>query len=304
MHSQVTRGVIAMFLSAFSFSLMNACVKFLENLSPMEVIFFRSGVMALFVAGFWLYRPPKFKNKKKGGWWILTFRAITGGLSMLTLFYNISTIPLGTASAFSQTMPIYAIIFSAVFLREHIRFTTILACILGFIGVICICDPSTDTLGADNIAAGIIGGVMMAFAFVSLKGLKDYFDESVIIMVFGVTMTLISGILMFVEIPTLSGFSIPSSKDWLGILALGALGTIGQILVTRAYMLAPAGLISSIDYTRILWGVLFGMMLGDSLPNLITASGIVLIILSGTIIALPVFLRDYKQFIKRSKNAI
>ena len=302
MYSQTTKGVIAMFLSAFSFSLMNACVKYLQDLSPMEIIFFRSGVMVLFVAGFWLYHPPKFKDKKKGGLGKLLFRAITGGLSMLALFYNISTISLGTASAFAQTMPIYAVLFSAILLRERVRFVTILACILGFAGVICICDPSTDSVGISNIIAGIFGGVMMALAFVSIKGLQEHFDESVIVMAFGLTVTLIGGILMFVEIPNFSGFSIPSSKEWIVILALGALGTIGQILVTRAYMLAPAGLISSIDYTRILWGVLFGMMLGDSLPNFVTASGIVLIIVSGAMIALPVFLRDYRQFIKRNKD--
>lgn len=65
-------------------------------------------------------------------------------------------------------------------------------------------------------------------------------------------------------------------------------------------MLAPAGIVSPIDYSRILWGVVFGVMMGDALPNLITTSGILLIIISGTMIALPVFLRDYKQIQKQS----
>ncbi|WP_307983747.1 DMT family transporter [uncultured Helicobacter sp.] len=300
MYSHTTLGIFAMIVSSLCFSLMNMCVKFLHDLSPMEIIFFRSIVMVGFLACFWIYKPPNQKAKKKGGLPKLLFRAITGGLSMIALFYNISSIPLGTASAFAQTMPLYAVMFSVIFLKERVRFSTILASIIGFVGVLCICDPSSKSLGADNIIAGIIGGAMMALAFISLRGLKEYYDESVIIMVFGLSMSMIAGVGMFIEIPNLSGFSFPSAKDWVGIFMLGVFGTLGQIFVTRSYMLAPAGIVSPIDYSRILWGVVFGVMMGDALPNLITTSGILLIIISGTMIALPVFLRDYKQIQKQS----
>ncbi len=72
------------------------------------------------------------------------------------------------------------------------------------------------------------------------------------------------------------------------------------MFLTRAFILAPAGLISPLDYMRIVWGVIFGVMLGDSLPNMMTLSGITLIIVSGVLIAMPVFLQDYKKYKNKS----
>lgn len=197
-------------------------------------------------------------------------------------------------------MPIYIVLFTLLFTKEHVRLPIILATMIGFVGVICICDIRTESLGIDNIIAGIINGIMMALAYMSLKDLKEYFNESSMIMGFAMTMVVVGGVFMFIEIPHLSGFSMPNTREWIGILILGILGTLGQMFLTRAFILAPAGLISPLDYMRIVWGVIFGVMLGDSLPNMMTLSGITLIIISGVLIAMPVFLQDYKKYKNKS----
>ncbi len=297
MRSHAVSGIIMMLAASLTFSLMNVCVKLLDSLSSMELIFFRHVFTAICIGIWWIFYPPyKAKARKKGGWLRLLMRSLTGGLAMLAMFYNIATISLGTASAFAQTMPIYIVLFTLIFTKEHIRLPIIFATILGFIGVICICDIYTTSLGLDNIIAGIINGIMMALAYMSLKDLKAYFTESSIIMGFAITMVVVGGIFMFIDIPHLSGFVIPNTQEWVGIIILGILGTLGQILLTRAFMLAPAGLISPLDYMRIVWGVIFGIMLGDALPNTMTFVGIMLIIVSGILIAMPVFLQDYKKY--------
>ncbi|PAF42963.1 DMT family transporter [Helicobacter sp. 11S03491-1] len=300
-YSQSSLGIIYMAASSFCFALMNAFVKVLSpSLSPMENIFFRSFVMSLFVLGIFIFSPPNNKNKKKGGWGKLAFRAIIGGLSMLALFYNIATIPLGTATAFAQSVPIYTVIFSIIFLRERPRIGVIIATIIGFVGVICISNPSVGGLGAKNIFAGVFSGVSAALAFVTLRSLRDYFDEKSVVFAFGITMTLIGGIGMLMNIPHLSnGWSSPSGIEWIYVLAVGLSGTFGQQFLTRAYMLAPAGIVAPIDYSRIIWGVILGLILGDKIPDFVSSLGIVFILISGILIALPVFLRD----IKRMKNA-
>lgn len=301
--SQATSGIIFMLAASLTFSLMNVCVKLLPSISSMELIFFRHVFTALCIGAYWLINPPYktgtiegVRVRKKGGWLRLLVRSITGGLAMLAMFYNIATIPLGTASAFAQTMPIYIVLMSLIVFRERVQALAIIATLIGFIGVICICDMRTENLGIDNIIAGIINGLMMALAYMSLKDLKEYFAESSIIMGFALSMVVISGIFMFIDIPQLSGFRMPDTREWIGIVALGVLGTFGQMLLTRAFMLAPAGLISPLDYMRIVWGVLFGILLGDSLPSLLTLSGIVLIIGSGVLIAMPVLLQDYRKY--------
>ncbi|PAF46361.1 hypothetical protein BKH46_07785 [Helicobacter sp. 12S02634-8] len=300
-YSQTSLGIFYMAASSFSFALMNAFVKILSpQLSPMENIFFRSFVMVIFVLGIFSVAPPSNKNKKKGGWGKLIFRATIGGLSMLALFYNIATIPLGTATAFAQSVPIYTVVFSIIFLRERPTIGVIFATIIGFIGVIFISNPSVGSLAAKNIFAGVFSGVSAALAFITLRSLRDYFDEKSVVFAFGITMTLIGGVGIFIDIPYLSnGWSTPNGTAWIYIVAMGLAGTFGQQFLTRAYMLAPAGIVAPIDYSRIVWGVIFGLFLGDRFPDIISALGIFLILASGIMIALPVFLRD----MKRIKNA-
>lgn len=300
--SFVFQGIIFMALGSFSFSLMNAVVKSLGHLSAMEIVFFRSFIMVVALLIIWGIQKPKVLVKQKGGFFLLMFRALSGGISMLLLFYNITTIPLGTASAFSQTMPLYVILFSALILREKPAFAVIVSAVIGFIGVILISDISGDSLKISNIIAGILGGVTMAAAFMSLKKLGRFYAESLMVMAFGAFMSVLSGVLMFVDIPFIEGFSgfvTPSLNDIWKIVLMGLLGTIGQILVTKAYMLAPAGIVSPIDYSRIAWGVFFGVLMGDLFPNLVTSLGIMLIILSGLMIAAPVFIRDIKNLKRR-----
>lgn len=296
-YSQTSFGIMYMALSSLSFALMNAFVKLLSpQLSPMENIFFRSFVMVIFVLGIFAVSTPSKKEKKKGGWGKLLFRAIIGGLSMLALFYNIATIPLGTATAFAQSVPIYTVIFSVIFLKERPKIGVIIATMIGFIGVVCISNPSVGGLDGKNIFAGIFSGVSAALAFVTLRSLRDYFDEGTVVFAFGITMSLIAGVGMFLSIPHLSnGWYFPSGIEWVYILLMGLAGTFGQQFLTRAYMLAPAGIVAPIDYSRIVWGVVLGLFLGDNFPDLMSMMGILLILTSGILIALPVFLRDIKR---------
>lgn len=295
--SSASLGIFYMAISSFSFALMNVFVKLLSpSLSPMENIFFRSFVMVIFMLGIFSVSPPSFKGKKKGGWAKLVFRAVIGGLSMLALFYNIASIPLGTATAFAQSVPIYTVIFSIIFLKEKPKIGVIIATIIGFLGVILISNPSVGTLGFRNIFSGVFSGASAALAFVTLRSLRDYFDEKSVVFAFGVTMSLIGGVGMFVQIPYLSnGWSSPDKLEWLCVVAMGLAGTFGQQFLTRAYMLAPAGIVAPIDYTRIIWGVVLGLFLGDKFPDLSTGVGILLILVSGILIALPVFLKDMKK---------
>lgn len=303
MLSQATMGIIIMCCASLFFSIMGACVKFLDHLSPMEIIFFRHVYVVLFVLIWWVYLAYKGEAKhilpyKKGGFQKLLIHSLAGGLAMVALFYNIATISLGTASAFGQTMPIYMVLFSILFMRQRVGLPLILATIVGFIGVVLICDPHADSLHISNIIAGVSGGMMMVIACRIIRELNSYFSESFIVMAFALVMLIMSGVVMFLEIPNLSGFRMPNATEWVVLVAVGIFGTLGQIAFTRAFLLAPAGLIAPIDYMRILWGVFFGILLGDSLPSMVTLAGIALIILSGMCIAMPAFLEDYKKFKK------
>lgn len=291
----ITNGILAMLLSALFFSVMNAFVKILSSdLSSMQIMFFRSIVMVLLIIILLPISPIK-RTYKKGKWGQLLIRAFAGGLSMLAIFYNISTINLGVAMAFSQSMPLFIVLYSFIFVRSSINFSNIIASIIGFLGIILISDPTFSHIPLLNILLGIFSAIGMAIAFISLKSLKGYFDPKFIILTFGVTMSIVPLALMLIEFSLIPSYwKNPSLSEWLYIILLGITGTLGQHFLTKAYLLAPAGIVAPIDYTRILFSLVLGILLGDNIPNISILSGMALIIISGLLISLPPFLSDLR----------
>ena len=137
----------------------------------------------------------------------------------------------------------------------------------------------------------------MAIAFLNLRAIKDYFNSWVAVFSTGLAMSVIALIVSTFSIPPFNeSWVMPQSWQWLHIGLLGLFGTIGQHFLTHAYMLAPAGIVAPIDYTRLVFSVILGVILGDSLPNFTTSSGIVLIIISGIGVGLPILLADIKTY--------
>ncbi|TLD97416.1 DMT family transporter [Helicobacter jaachi] len=304
MKQQFTRGILAMLLSSFLFALMNAEAKILSTDMPsMEIAFFRAFLMVLILLPILIRKPFKMPYHKKGGWWILISRAMCGGLSFVALFYNIASISLGTASAFAQSMPLYVVVLSIIFLKERVRLSVIISTIVGFVGILLICNPSLNNLGIENIIFGIASALFMAIAFLNLRALKDYFSSWVAVFSTGVAMSLISLVASWCDVPFFDApWVVPQGMQWLHVVLLGVFGTLAQQYLTKAYMIAPAGIVAPIDYTRLVFSVFLGVLLGDSLPNAPTSVGIMLIILSGIGVGLPVLLADIRRHKQMSHN--
>ncbi len=249
-----------------------------------------------------LSKPMKKPSHKKGGYVFLLSRSIAGGLSFVALFYNIATISLGNATAFSQSMPLYVVLLSFLFLGEKFHLGVVLSTIIGFCGILLICNPNFNAMGLENVIFGISSALFMAVAFLNLRALKDYFSSWVPVFATGVAMSVITLIVSVAQIPLFAeSWAMPQGIDWLHIILLGLFGTLGQHYLTKAYMSAPAGIVAPIDYMRLVFSVILGVLLGDNLPNLATSFGIMLIILSGIGVGLPPLLADMKKLL-HAKN--
>lgn len=292
-------GMFYMLAGAFFFSLMNSFMKVLsESITINENIFFRGITMVVFIIPLIIIKKNQYKKhhqNKKGGWGRLIFRAMIGSLSLYAMLYNISTISLGTSVAFAQSAPIWTAIFAWIILREKPSIGVIISVVIGFIGVILISNPQTSNLSTINIILGILSGIFAALAFISIKSLKGYFDDLTIMLSFGLGASLLGiiGIIFFQD-----SFSTLGIKEYIAILLVGITGTIGQYYITRAYTFAPAGIVAPIDYTRIVFSLVFGIMLGDVIPDFYSITGMCLIILSGILVAMPIIIKEIKIHLK------
>jgi len=293
MLKNIDRGILFMLLSSFTFAIMGGFAKVLgQSLPPVEVTFFRNvfGV-AIILAALW-HTPTKGKGGKP---LLLFFRGFIGFLALLAYFYNMAYIPLGVAVTYNKTSPLFLAFFAWIFLGEKLPKSAILALIFGFIGLVFIAKPDGVNLDKYDLL-GIFSGIGAALAYTSIRELKNYYDTRVIALSFMSVGTIGPIILMllaqFIDFDKnldflFAKFTMPKEKEWLYIVIVGVTATISQLLMTKAYSLSKAGIVGTITYTQILFGVIIGTILGDMFPDFYTILGMVLITVAGLLVIVP-----------------
>ena len=74
---------------------------------------------------------------------------------------------------------------------------------------------------------------------------------------------------------------MPSWGDFALLAVMGLIGSAGMFMIGQAYRYAPAAVIAPLDYSVLLWGVLFGWLLWQELPDQFVWIGASVVALSG-----------------------
>lgn len=291
------QGIILMLLSTIFFALMNAIIKYLNMMgySSMENVFFRAFFMVVTLYSVIVFFPvlshfsprikkPELKAKQKGGFGALLMRGLLGGVAVSFAYYNFATIPLGIATAFLQSTPIF-VVFLSFFTKNKPSAFSLGATIVGFVGVLLVANPEASEIPLLNAVIGIIGAICAAMAFLTIPTLKKFYTSEAVVLWYGVTMSVVGILGMCVSIDKMGGFIFPTLFAWVLFILTGVVGTIGQWLMTKSYMFASPDVVAPVAYMRIVWSVFLGMLLGDAFPNLLPSIGIGLILLSGGLVS-------------------
>ncbi len=275
------KGVLFMLLSALISALNGAVAKMLsETMDPIEVVFYRN-LLGVIIILYSFKKIPVSLNVSKLH--LLFLRGVFGACAMLLFFYTIATIPLGEAVILNKTSPFFVTILAYYLMKESITTQTFFALIIGFMGIILIMKPFGIELSFEHIL-GVLGGFFAAAAYATIKKIKDIYDARIIMLSFmGVGMLI--PLFLFLFTPYVH-FQIHTELFvWTLIAFMAIISTASQWFLTRAYSLSNASIIGVVSYTNIPFAIGFGIMLGDSLPDIYTFLGIILIIIGGIIVS-------------------
>lgn len=280
------RGILIMLAASFFFSTMGFFIKLIaRHHTTFEIVFFRN-IVSLFIIGTTLMM---FKPKGSGGRpFLLVMRGVFGFCAMFCYFYSISVLPLATASTFNKTSPIFTAILAGILLKEKSGGKVWGAVLVGFAGVMFIMRPSHNVplLGA---AAGLMGGVIAAMAYTSIRKLAEYYDARVIVMSFSIAGLTGSSVYFIMRMLQgdpryLSTQFIPHGMDLFYVIMVGALASLAQWMMSVAYKYGRASVISTINYFGIIFATVYGYVAGDGWPGAVSFAGIGLVVLSGVLV--------------------
>ncbi len=285
------RGILFMLLASLSFAFMGGFAKIIsEILPPVEVTFFRN-IFGVVLVGLSIYKVPL--QQTGGKFLLLIFRGSMGFAALLAYFYLIANVPLGEAITYNKTSPIFVAIFAYLFLNEKLGKGAVFAIVLGFVGILFVAQPMGGSFDKYDML-GIFSGIGAALAYTSIRELRKYYDTRAIVMSF-MGIGTIAPLLLMLMTPYLevsedfdwmfAEFVMPKGIEWLYVTAVGLFATASQLLMTKAYELTKAGIVGTISYSNIVFGLIIGVSLGDAVPNIWTFLGIILVISSGLLVA-------------------
>ena len=125
---------------------MDTLVKLMSATYPIgELVFFR-GFFGL-IPIFFIIPKERYKNLFQTTKLKLHLgRAIFGTLGMVSIFLGVKFLPIAEAITITFAAPIFATIFSMIFLGEQVRIYRWIAIIVGLLGVVIILKPGTEFL--------------------------------------------------------------------------------------------------------------------------------------------------------------
>jgi drug/metabolite transporter (DMT)-like permease len=271
--TDLRRAAAFMVASALAFSLMSAAVKVAAHDVPNTlVVFFRNAVgLALLLP--WAARegPRRLATRHLGGHLV---RGLAGVAAMSCFFFAIGRMRLADAVLLNQSFPLFLPVAERAWMGERVRPGVWRGLALGFLGVLVILRPGAGVVSAAALA-GLASAVLAATAQVGIRRLTRTEPVTRIVFYFAAIATAAAAV------PLPWAWRSPTPRAWAALLAVGALATIGQFVLTRAYAHAPAASVGPFIYTGVVFAVLIDWTVWGVLPDAWFVPGAALIALAG-----------------------
>ena len=263
------QGAALLALSALLFSLMGVGVREVSaSVNNESVVFFRNLVGVLFFLPLILLqgvRPLKTQRIKSHLW-----RTAFGLAAMYCFFYAIAHLPLADAMLFTYSAPVFTPVIAWWWLKEPLSKRMLITTGVGLIGGLRVPKPSAALLDSRD-RVGMTASMLAPFAFVSIREMSDTEPAFRMVFYFSLFSALISAI------PLAWTWQPVTQQDLLLLLIIGLLATASQIIMSKAYSLAPPGLIGPFAYLAIVFAGLIAWLRWGETPNLSSLIGAALI---------------------------
>jgi drug/metabolite transporter (DMT)-like permease len=250
-------GVLLAIVAYFLFASCDAITKVLTTrypvfqIIPLQVLFALLPVVAVLV---WRGRSSDQRPVHPR---LVAARGLLAGIGSIGGYYAFATLPLADVYAISFCIPILVTLLSIPVLGERVGAHRWSAVLVGFAGILVMIQPGSTALSLGHAGAflGACCGAVITLILRKIAG-REHAPSLVLALILGV---------LLVNAP-LGAFvaRLPSLAD-LGLFAAsGLLMGIAQFVMLRAFARAPAASVAPMQYTMMVWALLYGtLVFGD-----------------------------------------
>ncbi|WP_211100580.1 DMT family transporter [Acuticoccus sediminis] len=244
--------------------------------SPIQIVFF-SALLGFPIITVYLIGDPAPKRLRPAHPWWIALRSVSGTISAVCAFYAFAVLPLPEAYSFIFATPLLITLLAVPLLGERIRLRRGIAVLVGLVGVLIVLRPGASPISGGHLAA--LGAAFSA-ALNAVIVRKISNDEPVVVMVLYPMLTNL----------IVTAFALPFVYIDVELLHLALFGLTsmlvlcGMTLIVSAYSRGSALVVAPMQYSQMIWGTLFGVVLFGEWPAWQTYLGVAVIVASGVYI--------------------
>lgn len=258
------------FLSAMDLALK----QLVEHYPSMQVVFLRCITSAPLLAAWILIRNRSAFRVKYPKDHLL--RAVIGLIMLYAIGESFRELQLSDAYAIFFAAPLLITILSGPILGEKAGPYRLAAAAVGFVGVLIVLQPG---MNSQLISYGSVMALVcvVAYSFMALLLRRMGHHDSTVAIAFWFISLVGVGAGLF----SILDWKPMQWHHWPWLVLLGLTGTFGQLMLTGAFKRASVAVIAPIDYTHMIWAVIYGYIFWGHLPGVNTWIGTAVIVGSG-----------------------
>lgn len=288
-------AIAAILVACFALSLGDALIKQQSASFVIWQIFVMRSVIALpFLVYFVRIRNCGVSIRPTHPGWTL-IRSLILVLMWIFYFTALPHLELAIAAAAYYTLPIFISLFSAIFLGEKITLRGWLAVLIGFIGTMLILQPQADDFNVYALLP-LVAALCYACAMILTRSKCQNEKPTVLSLWLNISFVGVGSMALFglylwnpsIETialnPFLFGAWVPMWLEEWRIMAILAIAiVVGSIGAAIAYQNGPASIVSTFDFAYVGLAAIWGFVLFAEIPEPLVISGIILIVIAGSI---------------------
>lgn len=266
------KAIIFMLLASFFFTTMNMFGKLASGITPYQKTFITNAVATIVVCIIIHKRKASFLGSKENRKYLF-LRGIMGTISICAFYFSLDYLLLSDATMLNKLSPFFAIIFSFLYLKEKITGKQLILLLLAFGGSLFVIKPHFNSSIIPSLM-GVLAAATAGLAYTMIRVIGDKEDFFTVILSFTGIATIVCLPFMFINTEGLTRNNI------IYMILAGICFIMGQVFLTLAYRNAPASEISMFDYVGLIIAAIYGFMLFNEIPDVLSVIGYLIIILA------------------------